>query len=36
MRYVGVIGGIVAALALAATARAGSFEEKALVTVGGG
>ncbi len=35
MRYVGVIGGIVAALAFATTASAGSFEEKALVTVGG-
>ena len=35
MRYVSVISGVVAALALAATARAGQFEEKARVTVGG-
>ena len=35
MRYVSVIGGVVAALALAATASAGSFEDKTQVTVGG-
>lgn len=35
MRYVSGISGIVAALAFAATASAGSFEEKAQVTVGG-
>lgn len=35
MRYVSVIGGVVAVLALAATAAAGPFEEKAQVTVGG-
>lgn len=33
MRYVSVISGVVAALALAATASAGSFEDKAKVTV---
>lgn len=35
MRYVSVIGGVVAVLAFAASASAGSFEEKAQVTVGG-
>lgn len=35
MRYVSVISGVVAALVFAATASAGSFEEKAQVTVGG-
>jgi hypothetical protein len=35
MRYVSVISGVVAVLALAATANAGSFEDKAQVTVGG-
>jgi len=35
MRYVSVIGGVVAALAFAATASAGSFEDKTQVTVGG-
>ena len=35
MRYVSVISGVVAALAFAATASAGSFEDKAEVTVGG-
>jgi len=35
MRYVSVISGVAAALALAATASAGSFENKAQVTVGG-
>lgn len=35
MRYVSVISGVVAALAFAATASAGSFEDKAQVTVGG-
>ncbi|WHZ30256.1 MAG: hypothetical protein OJF51_005059 [Nitrospira sp.] len=36
MRYIGIIGGVVAALAFAATATAGSFEDKAQVTVSGG
>jgi hypothetical protein len=35
MRYFSVISGVVAALAFAATASAGSFEDKAQVTVGG-
>ena len=35
MRYISVISGVVAALAFAATARAGLFEDKAQVTVGG-
>jgi hypothetical protein len=35
MRYVNVIRGVVAALAFAATASAGSFEDTAQVTVGG-
>ena len=35
MRYVSVISGVVAALAFAATASAGSVEDKAEVTVGG-
>ena len=35
MRYVSVISGVVAAVAFAATASAGSFEEKAQVMVGG-
>lgn len=35
MRNISVIGGIVAALAFAVTASAGSFEDKAQVTVGG-
>jgi hypothetical protein len=35
MRYIGVISGVVAALAFAATASAGSIEDKAHVTVGG-
>lgn len=35
MRYASVIGGVIAALAIAATASAGSFEDKAQVTVGG-
>jgi hypothetical protein len=35
MRYVSVISGVVAALAFAATASAGSFEDKTEVTVGG-
>jgi hypothetical protein len=35
MRYVSVISGVVASLAFAATASAGSFEDKAQVTVGG-
>ena len=35
MRYIGVISGIVAALAFAAAASAGSIEDKAHVTVGG-
>lgn len=35
MRYIGIIGGVVAALAFAATATAGSFEDKAQVTVSG-
>ena len=35
MRYVSVISRVVAALAFAATASAGSFEDKAQVTVGG-
>ena len=35
MRYVSVISGVAAALAFAATASAGSFEDKAQVTVGG-
>jgi len=35
MRYVSVISGVVAALAFAATASAGSFEDKAQVTVSG-
>lgn len=35
MRYASVISGVVAVLALAATASAGSFEDKAQVTVGG-
>ncbi len=35
MRYIGVISGVVAALAFAATASAESFENKAQVTVGG-
>jgi hypothetical protein len=35
MRYVSVISGVVAALAFAAIAGAGSFEDKAQVTVGG-
>lgn len=35
MRYVSVISGVVAALAFAATASAGSFENKAQVTVAG-
>ena len=35
MRYVSVISGVVAALAFAATASAGSFEDTAQVTVGG-
>jgi hypothetical protein len=35
MRYVGVISGVAAALAFAATASAGSFEDKAPVTVSG-
>ncbi|MHC9063305.1 hypothetical protein ACYX34_11525 [Nitrospira sp. CMX1] len=35
MGYFHVIGGVVVALAVAATASAGSFEEKAQVTVGG-
>jgi hypothetical protein len=35
MRYVSVISRVVAALAFAATASAGSFEDKAEVTVGG-
>ncbi len=36
MRYIGVISGVVAAFAFAATATAGSFEDKAQVTVSGG
>jgi hypothetical protein len=36
MRYISIIGGVVAALAFAATATAGSFEDKAQVTVSGG
>ena len=35
MRYIGVIGGLVAALAFAATASAGPVEDKAQVAVGG-
>ena len=35
MRYISVIGGVVAALAFAATAGAGPFEDKAQVTVSG-
>ena len=35
MRYASVIGGVITALAFAATASAGSFEDKAQVTVGG-
>jgi len=35
MRYVSVISGVAAALAFAATASAGSFEDKAQVTIGG-
>ncbi len=35
MRYIGIIGGVVVALAFAATATAGSFEDKAQVTVSG-
>ena len=35
MRYIGVISGVVAALAFTATASAGSIEDKAHVTVGG-
>ena len=35
MRYISVIRGVVAVLALAATATAGPFEDKAQVTVGG-
>ena len=35
MRYISVISGVVAALAFAATASAGSFEDKAQVTVSG-
>jgi len=35
MRYISVISGVVAALGFAATAGAGSFEDKAQVTVGG-
>lgn len=35
MRYVNVVSGVVAAFAFAATAGAGSFEDKAQVTVGG-
>lgn len=35
MRYVNVISGVAVALAFAATASAGSFEDKAQVTVGG-
>lgn len=35
MRYVNIIGGVAVALAFAATASAGSFEDKAQVTVGG-
>lgn len=35
MRYIGVISGVVAAFAVAATATAGSFEDKAQVTVSG-
>jgi hypothetical protein len=35
MRYIGNISGVVAALAFVATAGAGSFEDKAQVTVGG-
>jgi hypothetical protein len=35
MRYIRVISGVVAALAFAATASAGSFEDKAQETVGG-
>lgn len=36
MRYIGIIGGVVAALAFSATATAGTFEDKAQVTVSGG
>ncbi|NGZ10558.1 MAG: hypothetical protein CV088_14410 [Nitrospira sp. LK70] len=36
MRYIGIIGGVVVALVYAATATAGSFEDKAQVTVSGG
>lgn len=36
MRYIRIIGGVVVALAFAATAAAGSFEDKAQVTVSGG
>ena len=35
MRYASIIGGVIAALAFIATASAGSFEDKAQVTVGG-
>ena len=35
MRYIGIISGVVAALAFAATATAGPFEDKAQVTVSG-
>ena len=35
MRYIGVISGVVSAFAFAATATAGSFEDKAQVTVSG-
>ncbi|HWG95903.1 MAG TPA: hypothetical protein VN647_02365, partial [Nitrospira sp.] len=35
MRYISIIGGVVVALAFAATATAGSFEDKAQVTVSG-
>lgn len=36
MRFIRIIGGVVVALAFAATATAGSFEDKAQVTVSGG
>ena len=35
MRYISILGGVVVALAFAATATAGSFEDKAQVTVSG-
>ncbi|MDF0666765.1 MAG: hypothetical protein P0119_11935 [Nitrospira sp.] len=35
MHYIGILGGVVVALAFAATATAGSFEDKAQVTVSG-